>query len=139
MLPSKRRRRALTERLNVKLEMKGVEPMKDLVKDFSDGVKLIQVSRPRTRKAMLTVASCKLHRKTGTCLIIQEIMSETSLGRYNKRPIMRVQKAEVSARSTMSAANGRTPPKRSTSSVTEESSLPISVSSHRHIHALTNA
>jgi len=30
-------------RLNVKLEMKGVEPMQDLVKDFSNGVKLIQL------------------------------------------------------------------------------------------------
>jgi len=36
-------KQVLTHRLNVKLEMKGVEPMKDLVKDFSDGVKLIQV------------------------------------------------------------------------------------------------
>lgn len=26
---------------------------------------------------------------------IQEIMSETSLGRYNRNPVMRVQKAEV--------------------------------------------
>jgi len=34
---------ALMGRLNVKLEMKGVEPMQDLVKDFSDGVKLIQL------------------------------------------------------------------------------------------------
>ncbi|ORX34112.1 calponin homology domain-containing protein [Kockovaella imperatae] len=53
--------------LNTKLEGQKLEPMTDLVKDFSSGVKLIQ---------------------------LLEIMSETSLGRYNKKPVMRVQKAE---------------------------------------------
>jgi hypothetical protein len=79
--------------------MKGVEPMKDLVKDFSDGVKLIQVSIPypfcgvQADYQLLVSASIALF---GSADIYQEIMSETSLGRYNKRPIMRVQKAEVS-------------------------------------------
>lgn len=41
--------------------------MTSLDKDFADGVKLIQ---------------------------LLEIMSETSLGRYNRKPVMRVQKAE---------------------------------------------
>lgn len=45
--------------------------MTSLDKDFSDGVKLIQ---------------------------LLEIMSDSSLGRYNKRPIMRVQKAENAAK-----------------------------------------
>jgi hypothetical protein len=70
------------DRLNVKLEMKGVEPMQDLVKDFSDGVKLIQL-----------LVSCSHSRMDQ--LTLQEIMSESSLGRYNLRPTMRVQKAEV--------------------------------------------
>lgn len=34
----------LIDRLNTKLESQGLVPMTDLVKDFSDGVKLIQVS-----------------------------------------------------------------------------------------------
>ncbi|KAL7423718.1 alpha-actinin [Cryptotrichosporon argae] len=54
--------------LNTKLQSQGLEPMTSLVKDFSDGVKLIQ-----------------------------EIMSETKLGRFNKKPTMRVQKAENAA------------------------------------------
>ncbi|EIW72853.1 hypothetical protein TREMEDRAFT_42026 [Tremella mesenterica DSM 1558] len=53
--------------LNTKLESQGLAPMTDLVRDFSNGVKLIE---------------------------LLEIMSETSLGRYNKKPTMRVQKAE---------------------------------------------
>ncbi|RSH86253.1 uncharacterized protein EHS24_004491 [Apiotrichum porosum] len=53
--------------LNTKLESRGFEPMTSLAKDFADGVKLIQ---------------------------LLEIMSETSLGRYNSKPKMRVQKAE---------------------------------------------
>ena len=40
---AERRSDELMRRLNVKLEMKGVEPMQDLVKDFSNGVKLIQL------------------------------------------------------------------------------------------------
>ncbi|KAL1405125.1 alpha-actinin [Vanrija albida] len=57
----------IQSRLNTKLESHGLEPMTSLGKDFSDGVKLIQ---------------------------LLEIMSETSLGRYNKKPFLRVQKAE---------------------------------------------
>ncbi|GLB38228.1 putative ca2+ insensitive EF hand [Lyophyllum shimeji] len=53
--------------LNTKLESNGYPPMSSLVKDLSDGVRLIQ---------------------------LMEIMGDTSLGRYNKNPRMRVQKAE---------------------------------------------
>ncbi|KAH9889930.1 actinin-like protein [Cubamyces lactineus] len=53
--------------LNTKLEANGYPPMTSLVKDLSDGVRLIQ---------------------------LMEIMGDTSLGRYNKAPKMRVQKAE---------------------------------------------
>jgi hypothetical protein len=53
--------------LNTKLESHGYPPMAALVKDLSDGVRLIQ---------------------------LMEIMGDTSLGRYNKTPRMRVQKAE---------------------------------------------
>ncbi|KAL0961007.1 hypothetical protein HGRIS_006000 [Hohenbuehelia grisea] len=53
--------------LNTKLESNGYPSMTSLVKDLSDGVRLIQ---------------------------LMEIMGDTSLGRYNKTPRMRVQKAE---------------------------------------------
>ncbi|KAH9948880.1 actinin-like protein [Amylocystis lapponica] len=53
--------------LNTKLESNGHPPMTSLVKDLSDGVRLIQ---------------------------LMEIMGDTSLGRYNKAPRMRIQKAE---------------------------------------------
>ncbi|ODO11861.1 hypothetical protein I350_00645 [Cryptococcus amylolentus CBS 6273] len=55
--------------LNKQLESQGLEPMVDVVNDFSDGVKLIQ-----------------------------EIISEESLGRYVKSPRLRVQKAENAAK-----------------------------------------
>ncbi|KAK0221697.1 actinin-like protein [Armillaria fumosa] len=53
--------------LNTKLELNGHPPMSSLVKDLSDGVRLIQ---------------------------LMEIMGDVSLGRYNKTPRMRIQKAE---------------------------------------------
>ncbi|KAE9394893.1 actinin-like protein [Gymnopus androsaceus JB14] len=53
--------------LNTKLESNGYPSMTSLVKDLSDGVRLIQ---------------------------LMEIMGDVSLGRYNKTPRMRVQKAE---------------------------------------------
>ncbi|KAF5309603.1 hypothetical protein D9611_013983 [Ephemerocybe angulata] len=53
--------------LNTKLEANGYPPMSSLVEDLSDGVRLIQ---------------------------LMEIMGDTSLGRYNKTPRIRVQKAE---------------------------------------------
>ncbi|KAK0188120.1 actinin-like protein [Armillaria mellea] len=53
--------------LNTKLELNGYPPMSSLVKDLSDGVRLIQ---------------------------LMEIMGDVSLGRYNKAPRMRIQKAE---------------------------------------------
>ncbi|GHJ86599.1 hypothetical protein NliqN6_3001 [Naganishia liquefaciens] len=59
--------RSDTSRINTKLLSSELEPMTDLVKDMSDGVKLIQ---------------------------LLEIMSGTPLGRYNPKPKMRVQKAE---------------------------------------------
>ncbi|CAK5284052.1 unnamed protein product [Mycena citricolor] len=54
-------------RLNTKLESFGYPPMSSLVRDLSDGVRLIQ---------------------------LMEIMGDVSLGKYNKTPRMRVQKAE---------------------------------------------
>ncbi|KAI6027630.1 calponin homology domain-containing protein [Pisolithus microcarpus] len=51
--------------LNTKLEANGYPPMRSLVQDLSDGVRLIQL-----------------------------MVRDTSLGRYNKNPRMRVQKAE---------------------------------------------
>ncbi|OCF56677.1 actin cross-linking [Kwoniella mangroviensis CBS 10435] len=57
--------------LNKQLESQGLDPMIDLVRDFSNGVKLIQ---------------------------LLEIMSEESLGRYVKKPTMRVQKCENAAK-----------------------------------------
>ncbi|OCF43214.1 cofilin [Kwoniella heveanensis CBS 569] len=57
--------------LNKQLESQGLDPMVDLVRDFSNGVKLIQ---------------------------LLEIMSEESLGRYVKKPTLRVQKAENAAK-----------------------------------------
>ncbi|KZT28329.1 actinin-like protein [Neolentinus lepideus HHB14362 ss-1] len=53
--------------LNTKLESAGYPAMTSLVKDLSDGVRLIQ---------------------------LMEIMGDVSLGRYNRNPRMRVQKAE---------------------------------------------
>ncbi|KIP09666.1 hypothetical protein PHLGIDRAFT_126112 [Phlebiopsis gigantea 11061_1 CR5-6] len=53
--------------LNTKLEANGYPPMASLFHDLSDGVRLIQ---------------------------LMEIMGDTSLGRYNRNPRMRVQKAE---------------------------------------------
>ncbi|KAF7964751.1 hypothetical protein HWV62_3272, partial [Athelia sp. TMB] len=53
--------------LNTKLEANDYPPMESLVRDLSDGVRLIQ---------------------------LMEIMGDTSLGRYNKAPRMRIQKAE---------------------------------------------
>ncbi|PBK75017.1 hypothetical protein ARMSODRAFT_993160 [Armillaria solidipes] len=51
--------------LNTKLELNGYPPMSSLVKDLSDGVRLIQL-----------------------------MVCDVSLGRYNKAPRMRIQKAE---------------------------------------------
>lgn len=74
-------------RINTKLLSSELEPMTDLVKDLSDGVKLIQLLvRPipsDDRRVHLIIS------------LVQEIMSGTPLGRYNPRPKMRVQKAEV--------------------------------------------
>ncbi|CAH7674603.1 calponin homology domain-containing protein [Phakopsora pachyrhizi] len=53
--------------LNAKLDVRQVPPMSDLSKDLSDGTNLIQ---------------------------LMEIMGDASLGRYNRQPRMRVQKAE---------------------------------------------
>ncbi|KAH7103321.1 calponin homology domain-containing protein [Auriculariales sp. MPI-PUGE-AT-0066] len=53
--------------LNTKLEQGNYPPMSSLVRDLSDGVRLVQ---------------------------LMEIMGDVSLGRYNRNPRMRVQKAE---------------------------------------------
>ncbi|KAH0832095.1 calponin homology domain-containing protein [Lanmaoa asiatica] len=53
--------------LNTKLEANGYPPMRSLVQDLSDGVRLIQ---------------------------LMSLSGDTSLGRYNRNPRMRVQKAE---------------------------------------------
>ncbi|KAG9315739.1 actinin-like protein [Chiua virens] len=53
--------------LNTKLEANGYPPMRSLVQDLCDGVRLIQ---------------------------LMPLSGDTSLGRYNKNPRMRVQKAE---------------------------------------------
>ncbi|MBW0513188.1 hypothetical protein O181_052903 [Austropuccinia psidii MF-1] len=53
--------------LNAKLDLRQISPMSDLGRDLSDGTNLIQ---------------------------LMEIMGDASLGRYNRTPRMRVQKAE---------------------------------------------
>ncbi|KAL5482450.1 AIN1_2 [Sanghuangporus weigelae] len=73
--------------LNTKLEAHGYPPMTSLVKDLSDGVRLIQLM-VRNRK------SESPSRNVHTSYCLQEIMGDVSLGRYNKNPRMRVQKAE---------------------------------------------
>ncbi|TEB22992.1 actin cross-linking [Coprinellus micaceus] len=65
--------------LNTKLEANAYPPMSSLVQDLSDGVRLIQLMRCRGRGSLL-----RWHLLTG----------DTSLGRYNRNPRMRVQKAE---------------------------------------------
>ncbi|KAJ7818503.1 actinin-like protein [Mycena olivaceomarginata] len=55
--------------LNTKLELNGYPPMSSLVRDLSDGVRLIQ-------------------------LMVRNHSGDVSLGRYNKAPRLRVQKAE---------------------------------------------
>lgn len=90
--------------------------MTSLDKDFSDGVKLIQVSYPSGRA--WPAAHLRTQRTSGRPAVcppactsdgvaslaahansqLLEIMSDSSLGRYNKRPIMRVQKAENAAK-----------------------------------------
>lgn len=56
-----------TDRVNTKLAIRNIEPISDLSNHFSDGVKLI---------------------------LLLEIIGNESLGRYNRNPKMRVQKAE---------------------------------------------
>ncbi len=100
--------------MNTKLESHRLEPMTDLVKDFSNGVKLIEVCPlcifvTGMRGWMKLTVSLAIgespldgiyhrlkFRRVLHADLQQEIMSETSLGRYNKKPVMRVQKAEVS-------------------------------------------
>ncbi|CAG8518171.1 11207_t:CDS:10 [Ambispora leptoticha] len=53
--------------VNSKLALKNIEPIRDLNEDFSDGVRLIQ---------------------------LLEIIGDTSFGKYNKKPRMRIQKVE---------------------------------------------
>ena len=45
-------------RLNTKLESQGLTPMTDLVKDFSNGVKLIEVSQTPRSSSVKLMSSC---------------------------------------------------------------------------------
>lgn len=47
-------------RLNTKLEGQGLDPMTDLVKDFSNGVKLIQVSYEKDARIVLLTTPSSL-------------------------------------------------------------------------------
>ena len=76
--------------------------MTSLVKDLSDGVRLIQLmvrpsfiyqaySHIRGRKSWV----CSTYFRFGWCVPnAQLVLGDVSLGRYNKNPRMRVQKAE---------------------------------------------
>ena len=86
-------------RLNTKLESAGYPPMTSLVKDLSDGVRLIQlmVSRRTPLFPRLTYMSTGNHGydSYSICMsILKYIVGDVSLGRYNRNPRMRVQKAE---------------------------------------------
>ncbi|PFH51257.1 hypothetical protein AMATHDRAFT_75099 [Amanita thiersii Skay4041] len=80
--------------LNTKLELNGYPPMTSLVKDLSDGVRLIQlmVSITRFESFINKYRSPRMH--AGDYGLVVIIFRDTSLGRYNKKPRMRVQKAE---------------------------------------------
>jgi hypothetical protein len=99
----------LISRLNTKLESRGLEPMSSLGKDFSDGVKLIQVGGhldvlTRANMRSFSYVAGMATTTAGTLLITsQEIMSDTTLGRYTLKPKMRVQKAEVSTELSVDA------------------------------------
>ena len=90
-------------RLNTKLEANGYPTMSSLVKDLSDGVRLIQLM-VRSYKICLggtiPIYCAGDHGYFGA-QCVQRIISDiycwtgdTSLGRYNKNPRIRVQKAE---------------------------------------------
>lgn len=94
-------------RLNTKLEANDIPPMSSLVKDLSDGVRLIQLmvsnlifceSRPNRfyvgifRKSW--VLSTYLLWTQALQANYRRRIGGISLGRYNKNPRMRVQKAE---------------------------------------------
>ena len=91
-------------RLNTKLESNGYPPMTSLVKDLSDGVRLIQLMASTFSGALEQRADTVCRRRkswvrptfytTRTVVQCQWLVGDTSLGRYNKNPRMRVQKAE---------------------------------------------
>lgn len=88
-------------RLNTKLEANGYPPMTSLVKDLSDGVRLIQLMVCRCQvhiSALLTPPSQEIMGMLGLMQYESDphlfYLGDTSLGRYNKNPRMRVQKAE---------------------------------------------
>ena len=90
-------------RLNTKLEANGYPTMSSLVKDLSDGVRLIQLM-VRSYKICLggtILIYCAGDHGYFGAQCVQRIISDiycwtgdTSLGRYNKNPRIRVQKAE---------------------------------------------
>nr|ODO02601.1 actin cross-linking [Cryptococcus depauperatus CBS 7855] len=84
--------------LNKQLESHGLEPMVDVVKAFSDGVKLIQVSYANTSLTSGQRPQMGDDRHVKADMGLQEIISEESLGRYVKNPKLRVQKAENAAK-----------------------------------------
>lgn len=80
----------VAHRLNTRLESANIPTMKNLATDLSDGVRLCQLM-VRWRCLVLPNVS----KSDVSCSArSQEIMSQTSLGRYNQAPRMRVQKAE---------------------------------------------
>lgn len=92
---------SLLVRLNTKLESQGYQPMTSLVKDLSDGVRLIQLMvRFPTPLGYILIYTAGNHGYIPPVfgpidiLNIQPAIGDVSLGRYNKNPWMRVQKAE---------------------------------------------
>ena len=90
-------------RLNTKLEANGYPPMSSLVRDLSDGVRLIQlmVSTVLVQCPGLYAHAAQSPGNYGCDFRFtlpihgsQPRLGDTSLGRYNKAPRMRIQKAE---------------------------------------------
>ena len=86
-------------RLNTKLESAGYPPMTSLVKDLSDGVRLIQLMV----SSRTPLCACLSPLSTGNygydspfmyVFVLKYLKGDVSLGRYNRNPRMRVQKAE---------------------------------------------
>jgi hypothetical protein len=89
-------------RLNTKLEANGYPPMTSLVKDLSDGVRLIQLMVSATSTPLSDSSghwnsagnNGYFHESWLLILDLKRTPGDVSLGRYNKKPRIRVQKAE---------------------------------------------